>query len=126
VSGVKHDGGKPEIDLISKVFVDELARVLSFGAVKYGRYNWKKGFESHRLISAVQRHVQAFNHGIDLDDESGLSHLAHAAANLMFLIDLKHHNRLIDTRYIEDASKNQKTKRVRRSPKVRSSRRQRS
>ncbi len=109
MSGVKHDGGKPELDLVSSAFLNELSQVLMFGAKKYGRWNWKRGFESHRLISATLRHLNKYNSGEDVDEESGLSHLAHAAANLMFMIDLNKHGRLTDTRYIENASENKKT-----------------
>ena len=42
-----------------------------------------------RLIAAALRHVNAYNGGEDCDPESGVSHIAHAACNLLMLIESK-------------------------------------
>lgn len=82
----KHDGYKPRPDLIAPEMIDAMGRVLEFGARKYEPWEWAKGKEWSRDYAAVLRHLNAWHGGEDLDPESGASHLAHAACDLMFLI----------------------------------------
>ena len=84
--GVKHDGGKPRMDLLPPEALREIADVLALGAQKYDAHNWRKGFAYSRLIAAALRHLFAWVGGENKDPESGKSHLAHAACCLMFLI----------------------------------------
>lgn len=98
IGGTKHDDGKPDLSLLPAVFVQEVARALMYGERKYGRYNFEKGFESHRLLSACLRHVYAWNEGEDTDPESGISHLAHAAATIGMLLRCAQLGTLTDTR----------------------------
>jgi hypothetical protein len=79
---VKFDQGKPELTMISYPFLVEMAQVRMFGAKKYSRDNWKKGFPVTRSLNALLRHVFMFLDGEDVDEESKLSHLAHAACCL--------------------------------------------
>ncbi len=83
----KFDNGKAPIDLLSSAALIEIARVMDQGAVKYGRFNWAKGLNFSRVLSAAQRHLLAWNNGEDLDPETGISHVAHAACNCLFLLD---------------------------------------
>lgn len=90
--GVKHDNGKPDLSHISLTLVEEVARVREFGAKKYSRGNWLKGFKYTRSIAAALRHIFAFSSGEDLDQESGLSHISHAVCCLEHLLnDIKNH-----------------------------------
>jgi len=98
VSGTKHDNGKPDLSLLPSVFVKEVARALMYGEKKYGRYNFEKGFDTHRLLGACLRHVYAWNEGEDTDPESGISHLAHAAASLGMLLRCLELGAATDTR----------------------------
>lgn len=85
LGGIKHDSAKPRMDLVPFEVVEEVAKVLGFGALKYGDWQWFSGFAYGRLYGAAMRHLTAFQQGQDLDEESGLSHVAHAICNLMFL-----------------------------------------
>lgn len=87
VEGIKNDAGKPPLGLISPYFLDDISMVLGFGAKKYGAGNWRKGIKFTRLISAAKRHISAVEKGEIIDPESGISHLAHAATNMMMLDD---------------------------------------
>ena len=87
MGGIKHDQGKPEMDMISKDLMEQLAYVRAFGAKKYEKWNWKRGFKYSRSISAALRHINTFNSGTDLDSESGLPHIAHAIACLEHLLN---------------------------------------
>ena len=82
----KQDGGKPRMDLIAPEFLFGTANVLTFGAAKYDQRNWEKGMSWGRVFGAMMRHMWAWWGGQKADDETGFSHLHHAAACLMFLI----------------------------------------
>ena len=83
----KDDIGKPMVSLVQAPFILDIAKVLTFGAKKYGKNNWKHidPQEIDRLKDSLLRHTLAYTSGTDIDPESGLSHAAHAACNLMFL-----------------------------------------
>lgn len=84
--GLKFDDGKPRPDLLSPHFELEVAKVLAEGAKTYGADNWKL-VEYQRYVAATGRHWLAYRSGEKLDPKSGLSHLAHMAANLSFLFE---------------------------------------
>ena len=86
LSAVKYDGGKIRLDLIPFDALDEIARALEYGAIKYSEGQWEGGFEWRRLIGATLRHVTSWARGQDKDLESGVSHLAHAGAMILFLL----------------------------------------
>jgi hypothetical protein len=82
--GRKDDTGKTRWSLLPLAAVEIVAKVMMYGAQKYGDYNW------HRLVNAAERfdeaamrHTVAHLNGEYLDPESGLPHWAHAAASLM-------------------------------------------
>ena len=52
--------------------------VYGLGANKYAERNWEGGYEWGKGIAALERHLQLFKAGEDLDPESQLPHLAHA------------------------------------------------
>lgn len=84
---MKKDAGKPPLGLISRTALEEEARVMAFGAEKYGTHLWRAGMDFSRLVDAALRHVYAFADGEDNDKETGLSHLAHARCCLAFLTE---------------------------------------
>lgn len=84
----KFDGGKLEYGLVPPLALAEMVKVLTFGATKYERENWKKVPDSkRRYFDALQRHVWAWKQGEVIDPESGIHHLAHAACCLFFLYE---------------------------------------
>ena len=97
--GVKHDAGKPRLDLLPAEALVEIGAVLGAGAEKYAPHNWRKGFAYSRLIAAALRHIFAWVGGEDKDPETGRSHLAHAACCLMFLITFEQTCTGTDDRY---------------------------
>ena len=88
LSGVKHDAAKPRWDCVPWAALEQLVAVMTFGAEKYGRYNYRGGMAYSRLFAAALRHLTAWEGGADSDPESGLPHLAHAAACVLMLLDL--------------------------------------
>lgn len=85
--GKKLDNGKPGMSLLPSKPLQEIAKVLDYGATKYSSHNWRKGINFSRVYSALQRHLGAWNEGQDLDEETKLNHLAHAACNILFLLE---------------------------------------
>ena len=85
--GIKKDDGKSPWDLVPYDAIEEVVKVLQFGQRKYTARNWEKGIVQSRLFAALQRHMVAwFQKGEDIDPESGLSHLAHAACTILFML----------------------------------------
>lgn len=87
--GHKDDRGKEPVDLIDPEFLLEVAATLHFGAEKYAPFNWMKGMRWSRPLAALFRHLFAWMRGEEQDPETGLSHLAHVAVNVMFLMNFQ-------------------------------------
>ena len=84
--GLKFDSGKLRYSLIPPETTKALAEVLTFGAKKYAKDNWKlleNGKE--RYLDALYRHLDAYRTGEYIDNESNLSHLSHCLCNLAFI-----------------------------------------
>jgi hypothetical protein len=86
--GRKFDGDKLEYGLTPPLALKAMVDVLTFGAQKYERDNWKRVPDSkRRYFDALQRHVWAWKEGESIDPESGKHHLAHAMCCLAFLYE---------------------------------------
>jgi len=66
--------------------MEELAKVREFGAKKYQRNDWMKGFKYTRSIDAALRHLMAINSGENIDEESQCYHAACVIANMEHLL----------------------------------------
>lgn len=87
--GRKDDTDKLRWDLLPES-LEDVVKVLTFGAKKYSPDGWKQVPEAQpRYFAATMRHLWAWRRGEDLDPESGLPHLAHAACCVLFLGALK-------------------------------------
>ena len=76
-------------ELLPKKAIDEIIKVLSYGAEKYSPDNWKyvKPFKL-RYMKALLRHLfQWFVLKEKYDKETGLHHLAQAGCCLLFLLE---------------------------------------
>ena len=86
--GLKHDGGKPRLDLVPAELIEAVGAVMTHGAEKYGEYSYRK-VDPKRYRAALMRHICKWlkdPHGID--EDSGLPHLWHIACNVAFLLEL--------------------------------------
>lgn len=110
MAGDKYDEGKNRLDLIPPEIIEAIGRILTLGAVKYAPHNWQKGISYEKVYGAMQRHLQAFWRGENLDSESRLSHLWHAACNIAFLVTYEAHPEQyseFDDRYLYDKPDNE-------------------
>lgn len=98
-SGVKHDDGKAPLALLDADWIEGVAAVMGFGAKKYSANNWRAGLQVVRCLSAALRHIFKFIAGNDLDEESGLPHLDHAACCIMFARTMWKNRPDLDDRY---------------------------
>lgn len=86
MEGKRFDGDKIRLELLPFDALEEVGKVLTFGAKKYGDRNWELGFNYSRVLGCLCRHVFAYARGEKIDSESGLSHMAHAACNVLMLL----------------------------------------
>jgi hypothetical protein len=87
----RFNSGKNQLSLITPEFRTQLGLVLTMGAKKYDRDNWRKGLSVRSILDSLHRHLIEFENGNDLDEESHLMHLGHIAANTMFLMHFAGH-----------------------------------
>jgi hypothetical protein len=88
---MKYDSGKPRVGLVLLGFkhaLIEVSKVGTFGVSKYAENSWQdlENAES-RYTDALYRHLLASG---ETDNESGLDHLAHAAWNILALLEFKY------------------------------------
>jgi len=90
MSGIKYDNKKPEMYLLPPLATLEVGKVLTYGASKYSPDNWRRleGLQE-RYTSAALRHLLASMSGEENDEETGMSHLAHAICCLLFKLEDK-------------------------------------
>ena len=84
--GTKYDTGKSKYSTVPIHAMNQVMQAFTYGADKYEAYNYSKGMDHTRYIDAALRHINAYLLGEDID-ESGNTHLSHAVASLMMLMD---------------------------------------
>ena len=86
--GLKHDGGKPRLDLVPSEIIEAVGTVMTHGAEKYGEASYKD-VEPKRYRAALMRHIcKWLKAPYGKDEDSGLPHLWHIACNVAFLLEL--------------------------------------
>lgn len=85
----------------------QVGRAFGYGAKKYADDNWRhgNGLAYRRLLGAALRHCYQWSSHENLDPESGLPHLAHAAASVLMLLDLVLHKHGVDDRWVPPAER---------------------
>ena len=90
--GAKHDAGKPRAGLMLSDFsraLEAVAAVTTYGAAKYSPSSWVSVPDAEpRYRDALMRHLLA-SITEERDEESGLSHLSHAAWNLLAILQMR-------------------------------------
>lgn len=98
---IRLNEGKLRMDLVPVSLIKGVAEVFTEGAKKYDDRNWEKGFNYSVPYASLMRHLSSFWGGEDLDKESNLSHLKHAAANIAMLIEFIEKKPHLDDRPID-------------------------
>lgn len=72
--------GKVRHDLIPPWVIDEVAKVYTYGTIKYDDDNWRKGLKWKKfVIGPMLRHMWKWIRGEKIDEESNCHHLAMVA-----------------------------------------------
>ena len=82
MKGTKHDQEKPDMTLIPREAMLEMATAFTYGAKKYSRHNFRAGLSISRQLAASLRHIYQFLDGENIDQESGNTHLGSALASI--------------------------------------------
>ena len=86
--GRKFDVNKLEYGLVPPIGFKAVVEILTIGAQKYERDNWKHVPDAkRRYFDAAMRHLWDWKSGEKYDEETSKNHLAHAICNLMFLLE---------------------------------------
>lgn len=87
---IKNDAGKIEAHVLPSLAIDEICLAMAEGTQKYGEYKWAQGegINWRRYFNACLRHLWQFWRGNDLDENSKRSHLGHAGACLLILLEM--------------------------------------
>jgi len=89
-AGNKEDSTKPRPSLLPWEAIEEVLKVLEFGAQKYAPDNWRYIPDAKRHYwDAAMRHLITHKNGEQIDAESERSHLAHAACCVLFMLALE-------------------------------------
>jgi hypothetical protein len=83
----RFNSGKMPVSLVPASYTAYCTAGLAYGALKYAEHNWRRGDKWTKVYESMQRHLDAFREGEDIDAESGLPHLALAGCNLAFLTE---------------------------------------
>lgn len=104
--GLRFNEGKRKWSLVDFDSLEDMVKVLEFGAVKYGEYNWQKGLKTTGIIESMLRHVFSYLNGEDNDKESGISHIGHIQCNAMFLAYMQKNKPELDSRRLKNINQN--------------------
>lgn len=97
--GLRLNSGKNQLQLLPANALEVIGWVMTHGAKKYAPENWRKGMPWSEVIASLKRHISLFEGCEDFDKETSLPHLAHAGANILFLLDYMKSNPQFDDRY---------------------------
>lgn len=76
---IRDNKAKVDYSLVPLDLLDGCARVFKIGETKYGRWNFRKGFEPSNTLGSVFRHLMEVQRAIELGDREGdLGHLLDA------------------------------------------------
>lgn len=96
---LRYNTGKFRMSLVPSSLTLYTAAGMTYGEQKYAAHNWRKGFNWSSILDSLQRHIDAFKEGENIDDESGLPHLCLIACNVGFLTEHFHRGLGKDDRY---------------------------
>lgn len=97
-AAIRYNADKLKWSLVDFNALEDMVRVLEFGAKKYSPDNWKNGLKTTEVFESTLRHLTAYIQGEDDDPESGLPHTGHILCNAMFLAYMHRYKKEFDTR----------------------------
>ena len=101
MSGVKHDGLKPDMTHVPIEAMWAMGEAFTYGAQKYAADHYREGLALRRQIAAALRHIYQFLDEGDIDKESGCKHLGSAMASLAMACYTVENHPDLDDRYFK-------------------------
>jgi len=93
-------GSKMErFDLIPAGAMRQIARHYGIGAQKYAPNNWRRGYDWSLSTAALERHLNAWKSGEDIDADTGSNHLAAVVFHALALLTFADEHPELDDRY---------------------------
>ena len=90
---------KPSYRFAPPCSVVWMNEALRGGALKYGAFNWAEtGVAASDYYDSMNRHLDLWYTGEDIDEESGIHHLAHVMAGAAIILDCWRLKKLLDDR----------------------------
>lgn len=86
--------GKVMMELLPFRELEEIAKVFTAGAKKYGKNTWQNlpdGYERYK--GALLRHLTEIEKGNEIDEDTGCMHAAQVAINAIFMLHFKMNER---------------------------------
>ncbi|EJW92098.1 hypothetical protein EVA_19794 [gut metagenome] len=98
--------GKLMWELLPLEMLEDVVRVYTFGAKKYGPNTWKDLPDGlQRYKAALLRHLVEFEKGHILDDESHIEHLAHVIWNAIAMLTVSKNDKTTQDRLHDELMK---------------------
>lgn len=85
-------------DLLPAGPLNTVATLYGRGAKKYAENNWRLGYPWAYSFAALQRHAWGFWNGEDVDEETGLPHMASVVFHAFTLLEFMETHRRFDNR----------------------------
>jgi hypothetical protein len=103
----KKTTGKLNWNLMPFEELEEVMKAIQFGADTYQPDGWKQSQDPFEFFAAIMRHITAWNIAVGnqfaLEDlDSRLNHMAHVAANALFLLYFDKRRRIDDEKMSKD------------------------
>ncbi len=109
VNEMKYDEDACPVHLLPVTPMWQIAEVFGYGAKKYAVNSYRRGDRKSvpymRTMGSVLRHCFKWIAGEEKDPDTGLSHLAHAATQLMILMEHSANGTSEDDRFITEEEK---------------------
>lgn len=81
---------KPRMELIPLEVLEEVAKVFTAGAKKYGENTWQNLPDGYKRYSgALLRHLTEIEKGNEIDEDTGCLHIAQVVWNAMAMCHIK-------------------------------------
>jgi len=104
--GLRFNNGKIDLTQCPETIIYAIAATFMKNSDKHGgkypNFNWRRGMDHSKPMACLMRHMMSYQAGEDLDPESGLPHLWHAACNLAMLIEFQYSCPQLDDRFKTD------------------------
>lgn len=102
---IREDRTEAKLITLGEMILDhtsfkDVGLVLAFGASKYAPNSWQTIDDPNRYWAALGRHLEDEDtHEGSVASDSGLTHMAHAMCNVLFLLDLLYPSKKEETNH---------------------------